>query len=117
MVRNVNGIDRMRYSKITSFLDENIEYSITTAWKHYVSYNDYNIEIKRIPIKITGGCLVGVIILGDNNKISNIIIKDNAIFSYSEDIQGRINEKFVNTVYEFDKDEDNYSLLKGRSLL
>lgn len=40
MVQNVNGIDRMRYNKITSFLDENIESRITTAWKHYVSYND-----------------------------------------------------------------------------
>ena len=112
----MNNIDRMRYNKITSFLDENIEYSITTVWKHYVSYNDYNIESKRIPIKITGGCLVGIIIIGDNNKISNILVKDNAICGYSDNIQDRINEKFANTVYEFDKDED-YSLLKGRSLL
>ena len=116
MVQNVYGIDRMRYNKMTSFLDENIEYSITTVWKHYVSYNDYNIESKRIPIKITGGCLVGIIIIGDNNKISNILVKDNAICGYSDNIQDRINEKFANTVYEFDKDED-YSLLKGRSLL
>lgn len=113
----MNNIDRKRYNKITSFLDENIEFCITTAWKHYVSYNDSNIESKRIPIKITGGCLVGIIILGDNNKISNILVKDNAICGYSDNIQDRINEKFVNTVYEFDKDEDNYSLLKGRSLL
>lgn len=88
---------RNKYTNsITDFFDKH------TNLTHYMCYDNSDIAAQELPI-ICGNSTVGYVALNSRNIIFSVGVNTN-LSRYSEQFEKEVSDKFMDELYEFDKD-------------
>lgn len=84
-------------NSITKFFDA------YNGFSHYMWYDESDISAKELPIKVAGGITVGYVALNSRNIIFSVSVNTN-LSRYSEQFEKEVSDKFMDELYEFNKD-------------
>lgn len=86
-------------NSITKFFDA------YNGFSHYMWYDESDVAAKELPIKVAGGITVGYVALNSRNAIFSVSVNTNLTVGYSENFEKEVSDKFMDKLYDFNKDE------------
>lgn len=99
------------YNEITRFFDdyksedrELAKYFKSAIPRHYICYDDSDIENKELYIKFKE-MTVGSVILNNSNKIFAVFVRTNLVIKYTDKFEKAVSDKYMDLPYDFSKDE------------